>query len=238
MLQPEESLPVVPRVPAPWSLRGHAWMVVMRLPKDAAARTAFVPQALQPTLKAAFSVLICVVYDEAPCGPYRELLFIPGTMNFGDARYPSISRILVSTWDSVVNGRVNWGIPKDRASFDWVRADDLDRWRVTDADSGTLRDRLHRPDRTALATAIVMDARQIRHARAASGRAHVLLPSTGDRQHAVVPGTALAVRRQPVSGLVACQRAGGPAYRGFSHDLSGRAGRRLTRAGCRAGPSL
>ena len=135
MLQPEESLPVVPRVPAPWSLRGHAWMVVMRLPKDAAARTAFVPQALQPTLKAAFSVLMCVVYDEAPCGPYRELLFIPGTMNFGDARYPSISRILVSTWDSVVNGRVNWGIPKDRASFDWVRADDLDRWRVTDAES-------------------------------------------------------------------------------------------------------
>ena len=132
MLQPEESLPVVRRVPAPCLLRGHAWMVVMRLPKDAAARTAFVPQALQPTLKAAFSVLMCVVYDEAPCGPYRELLFIPGTMNFGDARYPSISRILVSTWDSVVNGRVNWGIPKDRASFDWVRADDLDRWRVTD----------------------------------------------------------------------------------------------------------
>jgi hypothetical protein len=133
MLQPDESLPVVPRVPAPWSLRGHAWMVVMRLPADDPARTAFVPQALQPTLKAAFSVLMCVVYDEAPCGPYRELLFIPGTMNFGDARYPSISRILVSTWDSVVNGRVNWGIPKDRADFDWVRADDLDRWRVTDA---------------------------------------------------------------------------------------------------------
>jgi hypothetical protein len=74
---------------------------------------------------------MCVVYDAAPCGPYRELLFIPGTLNFGDARYPSISRILVSTWESVVNGRVNWGIPKDRASFDWVRADGADRWRVT-----------------------------------------------------------------------------------------------------------
>jgi hypothetical protein len=60
------------------------------------------------------------------------LLFIPGTMNFGDARYPSISRILVSTWDSVVNGRINWGIPKDRANFDWVHADDSDRWCVTD----------------------------------------------------------------------------------------------------------
>lgn len=138
MLQPSVSLPNVPRVPAPWSLRGHAWMVAMRLPKDDPARTAFVLPGLQATVKAAFSVLMCVVYDEAPCGPYRELLFIPGTMNFGDARYPSISRILVSTWDSVVNGRINWGIPKDRANFDWVRGDDGDRWRVTGDDGREL----------------------------------------------------------------------------------------------------
>ena len=52
------------------------------------------------------------------------LLLIPGTMRFPDGRrYASFSRILVSTWDSVVNGRINWGIPKDRANFDWVRGD-------------------------------------------------------------------------------------------------------------------
>ena len=131
MLQPDESLPEATRVPAPWSLRGHAWMVALRLPAGAAARTAFVAPDLRATVKAAFSVLLCVAYDEAPCGPYRELLFIPGTMKFGEARHPSISRILVSTWDSVVNGRSNWGIPKDRADFDWTRTDDGDRWRVT-----------------------------------------------------------------------------------------------------------
>jgi hypothetical protein len=106
-------------------------MVAMRLPQGDPARTDFVPPGLQATVKAGLSVLMIVVYEQAPCGPYRELLFIPGTMNFGDARHPSISRILVSTWDSVVNGRANWGIPKDRASFDWSRADDVDRWRVT-----------------------------------------------------------------------------------------------------------
>lgn len=131
MLQPKESLPDVTRVPAPWSLRGHAWMVALRLPTGDPARTAFVPAALRATVKSAFSVLLCVVYDETPCGPYRELLFIPGTMNFGDARHPSISRILVSTWDSVVNGRSNWGIPKDRADFDWARHAGGDHWRVT-----------------------------------------------------------------------------------------------------------
>lgn len=131
MLQSNDSLPRVPTVPAPWDLRGHAWMVALRLPKDDPARTAFVPPGLQGSVKAGLSVLMCVVYDEAPCGPYRELLFIPGTMNFGDARYPSISRILVSTWDSVVNGRANWGIPKDRANFEWARTPDGDRWQVT-----------------------------------------------------------------------------------------------------------
>lgn len=131
MLHSNESPPDVPRCPAPWSLRGHAWMVVLRLPVGDPARTAFVPADLRATVKSAFAVLMCVVYDEAPCGPYRELLFIPGTMDFGEARHPSISRILVSTWDSVVNGRSNWGIPKDRADFDWARNKDGDRWRVT-----------------------------------------------------------------------------------------------------------
>jgi hypothetical protein len=130
-LQSNESLPEVTRVPAPWSLRGHAWMVVLRLPAGDPARTAFVPPELRASVRSAFSVLMCVVYDEAPCGPYRELLFIPGTMNFGDGRHPSISRILVSTWDSVVNGRSNWGIPKDRANFDWARNAGGDHWRVT-----------------------------------------------------------------------------------------------------------
>jgi hypothetical protein len=30
-----------------------------------------------------------------------------------------------------VNGRRNWGIPKDRADFDWLQGEDGDRWRVT-----------------------------------------------------------------------------------------------------------
>ena len=60
-----------------------------------------------------------VDYAESGCGPYRELLFLPGAFPFDDGRrHFTISRILVSTWDSVVNGRNNWGIPKDRADFE------------------------------------------------------------------------------------------------------------------------
>jgi hypothetical protein len=110
--------PQVPRVLAPWSLRGHGWIVAMRWPARVADRAAFVPQALQASLAGPLSILMLVDYTESPCGPYRELLFIPGSMRFEDGRrHLSISRIVVSTWDSVVNGRANWGIPKDRADF-------------------------------------------------------------------------------------------------------------------------
>ena len=133
-LQSSEQLPETPRARAPWSLRGHGWIVLLRLPRTAPARTAFVPAALQASLRAAISALVCVEYVSAPCGTYRELLLIPGTMRFPDGRrYASISRILVSTWASVANGRTNWGIPKDRAdTFEIERGAASERFRVAD----------------------------------------------------------------------------------------------------------
>ena len=47
MAQCNEVPPDVARCPAPWSLRGHAWMVVLRLPVGDPARTAFVPADLR-----------------------------------------------------------------------------------------------------------------------------------------------------------------------------------------------
>jgi len=135
-LQSSEALPATPRVPAPWSLRGHGWIVLLRLPRQSAARTAFVPASLQSSLRAAISALVCVEYVSAPCGAYRELLLIPGTMRFPDGRrYASISRILVSSWASVVNGRANWGIPKDRAeTIEIARDAATERFRVVDGE--------------------------------------------------------------------------------------------------------
>jgi hypothetical protein len=133
MLQSKRELPEVPAVPAPWSLRGNGWIVLLRLPRGSPARRAFLPRPLQDTLLAPCSALMLVDYVTAPCGAYRELLFVPGAMRFPDGRrHASISRILVSTWDSVVNGRANWGIPKDRAEFSIVRDGRVDRLALAD----------------------------------------------------------------------------------------------------------
>jgi len=118
VLQPDSSLPDVALHPAPWQLRGSAWIVALKLPPGAAARDAFLPTELHGRGRSRASYLMYVDYAESGCGPYRELLFIPGAFPFEDGRrHFTISRIVVSTWDSVVNGRRNWGIPKDRADF-------------------------------------------------------------------------------------------------------------------------
>jgi hypothetical protein len=118
MFQPDESLPDVPLHPAPWDLQGRGWIVALKLPASSPARDAFLPPELAGQGRALASLLMFVDYGSTPCGPYRELLFIPGAFPFGDGRrHFTISRILVSTWESVANGRRNWGIPKDRADF-------------------------------------------------------------------------------------------------------------------------
>lgn len=104
--------------PSPWALHGQGWVVAMSLPPSSPARTAFMPPAQASQAGGKLALLMFVDYAQSDCGPYHELLLIPGSFPFADGkRHLSISRILVSTWDSVVNGRANWGIPKDRADF-------------------------------------------------------------------------------------------------------------------------
>lgn len=118
MLQGNETLPSVPLRPAPWDLQGQGWIFALKLPEGAPARNDFLPEEFAGQGRGV-SLLMFVDYQHSDCGPYHELLFIPGAYPFSDGRrHMTISRILVSTWDSVVNGRRNWGIPKDRADFD------------------------------------------------------------------------------------------------------------------------
>jgi hypothetical protein len=61
--------------------------------------------------------VMLVDYQTSDVGPYCELLFIPGLFRLGGKTTFSISKIYVSTTESVVNGIENWGIPKERADF-------------------------------------------------------------------------------------------------------------------------
>lgn len=60
-----------------------------------------------------------VNYHRSPVGPYGELLFIPALYTIKGRVYFTISKIYVDSQSSLINGRKNWGIPKEYAGFDW-----------------------------------------------------------------------------------------------------------------------
>ena len=110
--------------PAPWKLRGDGYVFLLKLPMPRGRAELFASQELA---EARFGQLGCVMYVEytsSPVGPYRELLFIPGTFRFGRRRLPSITKIYVSTQASVDSGQHNWGIPKELAHFSVVDGSD------------------------------------------------------------------------------------------------------------------
>lgn len=122
VLEPDSALPDVPAHPSPWQLTASAYLILVKLPDDVLEEGAFVPPALVKQRLSNVSVVMLVDYQKADCGPYSELLFVPGAFAFEDASYMSITRIFVSTYESAVNGRRNWGIPKDRADFAFERS--------------------------------------------------------------------------------------------------------------------
>ncbi len=125
--------------PAPWRLHGCGYISQLRFPEGSTAQDQFVPDSLQgKRSRSRTAWMMFVDYEHSDVGPYHELLFIPGSFPFEDGeRHLSISRILVSSMESVVNGRRNWGIPKVLAEFD-VRYGDqgVDQVRITQ--NGTL----------------------------------------------------------------------------------------------------
>jgi hypothetical protein len=133
--------------PAPWRLGGRGYISLLKAPKTLLDDTRFLPPSLHGKRSAKpYALMMFVDYDESPVGPYHELLFIPGSFGFEDGkRHLSISRIFVSSMDSVVNGQRNWGIPKDVAQFDVQYGDaGLDRVRVS-KDGHTFAELDYRP---------------------------------------------------------------------------------------------
>lgn len=105
-------------VPAPWELSGQAYVISVRMPREVLEHESFIPAGLAHASRSSTAYLMFVDYAQSNIGPYRELLYIPGKLRFGTDRFLSITRIYVSSWESVINGENNWGIPKDRCDFE------------------------------------------------------------------------------------------------------------------------
>ena len=104
--------------PAPWQLTGTGYVIALACSQDFGAACAADTPALAERARGGLGALMLVDYATSNVGPYRELLLCPGVFDFGERRAAAITHIWVSSMDSVVNGRRNWGLPKRLAHFE------------------------------------------------------------------------------------------------------------------------
>ena len=110
--------------PAPWSLSGKGYILLYNFNKTFVESLKDLPSFLKGSFTGGIGSIMLVDYSASNAGPYSELLFIPGSFLHHGKKLKTISKIYVSTIESVVNGRRNWGIPKEQANFTFRNSDD------------------------------------------------------------------------------------------------------------------
>ncbi|OYX19821.1 MAG: hypothetical protein B7Z16_07300 [Algoriphagus sp. 32-45-6] len=110
---------LVLKSPPPWTLRGEGIILLFKFSKEWIDACSHISDALKKRFRGGLGYVMMVDYHESPVGPYRELLIIPG--KFRKNRKHVISRIVVDSEASTINGRANWGIPKETFPIDWKK---------------------------------------------------------------------------------------------------------------------
>lgn len=108
---------IIKEFPAPWDLKGHGYIFLYKFSRKFVEEKGNVPEFLKGSFSGGFGSVMLVNYESSNAGPYDEFLFIPGKFKYNGKRLDTISKIYVSSLESVYNGRKNWGIPKEYAEF-------------------------------------------------------------------------------------------------------------------------
>ncbi len=126
---------MIQKFPSPWSLKGKGYMMLYKFPESFAMKNSFLSNKQKSNFCGGLGSVMLVDYEYSTAGPYRELLYIPGKFNYNEngkkCKRNAITRIFVSTMESVDNGRENWGIPKELAEFNINKAaDNSEIWSI------------------------------------------------------------------------------------------------------------
>ncbi|THU98686.1 hypothetical protein K435DRAFT_964800 [Dendrothele bispora CBS 962.96] len=114
--------------PAPWNIKARSWQFLVEAsePKKANFPAGWACSWQADALAAGGefiggpALVILVQYSDTPVGPYDELGYSPGRFRYADGTVGFRTTIMfVSSKDSVWNGRKNWNIPKQVASFNY-----------------------------------------------------------------------------------------------------------------------
>lgn len=110
---------LVLQAPPPWNLRGEGIILIFKFKKEWVEEHGQLPDNLKGKFKGGLGYVMLVDYEKSPVGPYHELLIIPG--KFRKTNWQAITKIYVDSEASTLNGRTNWGIPKETLPFHWKK---------------------------------------------------------------------------------------------------------------------
>ena len=105
--------------PAPWTLTGRGFILMYKFPESFVRESCFLPEEWKILKWSGQAYVMLVDYHDSPVGPYHELLVMPGKADLGGSARRSISKIYVDSVTSMMDGRSNWGIPKELTDFKW-----------------------------------------------------------------------------------------------------------------------
>ncbi len=109
--------------PAPWELTGSGVIIFFPANKKRVLESGILSPEDAAAYRGGIGAVMLVHYEKADCGPYDELLYIPGLFEHKGRNYQRITKIFVSSKVSVEWGRRNWAIPKELARFDWQQGE-------------------------------------------------------------------------------------------------------------------
>lgn len=115
-------MPLSPSIvaPPPWKLTGNGYIFTFWFTKKWAKEFGHLLGFQTNNALGGLGTVMLVDYHSSDVGPYRELLIVPGRFKLNGKKQFSISKIYVSTYESVWNGVNNWGIPKELADFEFT----------------------------------------------------------------------------------------------------------------------
>jgi len=106
---------------APWNLTGRGFILMYRFPESFIQESCFLQDDWKELKWSGLGYVIIAEYENSPVGPYHEVLIIPGKAALDGSKLGTISKIYVDSVDSMLNGRINWGIPKEYTDFEWTQ---------------------------------------------------------------------------------------------------------------------
>ncbi|KAJ3479950.1 hypothetical protein NLI96_g8694 [Meripilus lineatus] len=124
--------------PAPWPCRGEVlWLSGYSSPasgeyphdsafNDLERSSSYADPNISGQFRGGLNSIMIIRYSDTPVGPYDEIIWIPGKFSSppNNSEALRVTRIYVSSKDSVYNGRKNWNIPKELAHFTFTPSSD------------------------------------------------------------------------------------------------------------------